>query len=99
MLNNLDASYWSINACADLAADPSDATGNIVYATLGRGAANTWDAMGTVMKSTDRGHSWTYTGLPIWAGANNDQSTGWRIAGDPQNSNPISATTRAPQAS
>ncbi len=98
MLNNLDASYWPINACADLAADPSDATGNIVYATLGRGAANTWDAMGKVMKSTDRGNSWTYTGLPIWVGANNDQSRGERIAVDPQNSNVIWVTTRAPQA-
>lgn len=86
---NFPASYWGKNAAGNVAFDPSDVTGNVLYATIG-GALTT----GTILKSTDRGTTWTDCQLPLAVKPNNDQEYGQRLAVDPNNSNVIYVTTR-----
>ena len=86
---NFPASYWGKNAAGNVAFDSSDITGNVLYATIG-GAWTT----GTILKSTDRGTTWTDCQLALAVKPNNDQGNGQRLAVDPNNSNVIYVTTR-----
>ena len=93
LLNSVTFANWNLGACANLAFDPNDSTGNTLYATVGK-YPETWASIGKVIKSTNRGTTWTDTNLSIWVGANYDQKSGERIAVDPQNSNVVYVTTR-----
>ncbi|KEY69459.1 hypothetical protein S7711_02000 [Stachybotrys chartarum IBT 7711] len=77
---------WGIDA---LALDPQDP--DLVYAAVGM-YTNSWDPNnGTIIKSTDRGDTWTtFTSLPFKVGGNNPgRGMGERLAVDPHNSNII----------
>lgn len=99
LLNMIPAGNWNMGACAQLAIDPNDSTGNILYATVGKyansGKQQTNNASGKVIKSTDRGTTWKDAGLSIGIGANQDQYCGERLAVDPANSNVVYLTSRA----
>lgn len=94
--------YWTWEVsqiCGDLVFDPQDVTGNILYATVQNGAGSGpglgSDTRGTVLKSTDRGETWTDCGLQVEVKPNKDQDITDRLAVDPLNSNVIWLTTRA----
>ncbi|MCK7554873.1 glycoside hydrolase [Chitinophaga sedimenti] len=98
----IPATYWNwANGAVtgDLAFDPNDVTGNTLYVTLanGKGAApgQGLDTKGTVMKSTDRGDSWTDCGLAVDIKPNSDQTFTDRLVVDPNNSNVIWLATRS----
>ncbi len=77
--------YWG--AAQNVAFDPSDTSGNILFATLS-------GAKCTMLKSTDRGDTWIDCQLPLDIQSNSDQYSGQRLAVDPQNSNVVYVTTR-----
>jgi uncharacterized protein YjdB len=97
----IPTTYWNWEAAAksgDLAFDPSDATGNILYAThqTGKGTVpGGGTSPGTVMKSVDRGATWTDCELRITFLPNSDQTFSDRLAVDPNNSNVVYVTSRA----
>ncbi|KAF7560154.1 hypothetical protein G7046_g3990 [Stylonectria norvegica] len=76
---------WGIDA---LALDPKDP--DIVYAAAGM-YTNDWDPNnGSILKSTDRGATWSSTSLTFKVGGNMPgRGMGERLAVDPQNSNII----------
>lgn len=89
---------WEVNQrCGSLGVDPNDATGNILYATVenGEGPApgKGSSSVGTIMKSTDRGDSWTDLHVPIVVHPNSTQRYGERIQVDPSNSNNVWVVT------
>lgn len=71
-----------------LALDPQDP--DIVYAAVGM-YTNSWDPNpGSIIKSTDRGESWSFSDLPFKVGGNMPgRGMGERLAVDPQNSDII----------
>ncbi|KPM43286.1 Xyloglucanase [Neonectria ditissima] len=81
-----DSSNWHNWGIDALALDPQDP--NIVYAAVGM-YTNSWDpSNGSIMKSTNKGASWTFTDLSFKVGGNMPgRGTGERLAVDPQNSN------------
>ncbi|MEO6286303.1 MAG: Ig-like domain-containing protein [Dyadobacter sp.] len=99
--DKIPTTYWNWEAaakCGDLAFDPSDATGNILYATHQTGMGTVpggGTAPGTVMKSIDRGATWTDCQLRITVLPNSDQTYSDRLVVDPNNSNLVYVTTRA----
>ncbi len=99
--DKMPTTYWNWEAaakCGDLAFDPNDATGNILYAThqTGKGTVPGGGASpGTVMKSVDRGATWTDCELRITVLPNSDQTFTDRLVVDPSNSNVVYVTTRA----
>jgi xyloglucan-specific exo-beta-1,4-glucanase len=76
---------WGIDA---LALDPQNA--NLVYAAAGM-YTNDWDPNnGAIIKSTDKGETWSVTTLPFKVGGNMPgRGMGERLAVDPKNSNII----------
>ena len=74
--------YGAPQGCDALAIDPSDATGNIVYAAMGStdGKVN-----GPILKSTDRGNSWTSSVTLFPNCSNGDQGWNNRLVVDPSN--------------
>ena len=86
---NLPASYWGKSAAGNVAFVPGDNTGDILYATIGGAYTN-----GGILKSTDRGDTWTDCQLPLDVKPNNDQVLGQRLAIDPQNNAIVIVTTR-----
>jgi hypothetical protein len=78
------------SAAARLAFDPSDATGNTLYATTG----GAWSVDGTVLKSIDRGNTWHDCQIRLDVNPNKEQGAGQRIAVDPNNSAVVYVTTR-----
>ncbi|KAH6955854.1 hypothetical protein BKA56DRAFT_681308 [Ilyonectria sp. MPI-CAGE-AT-0026] len=74
---------WGIDA---IALDPQNS--NIIYAAVGM-YTNSWDPNnGSIMKSTDKGATWTFTSLSFKVGGNMPgRGTGERLAVDPKNSN------------
>ncbi|SKD00934.1 Por secretion system C-terminal sorting domain-containing protein [Chitinophaga ginsengisegetis] len=89
---------WEVNQrCGSIGVDPSDATGNILYATVENGAGPSpgkgSSSLGTIMKSTDRGDSWTDLNVPIVVHPNSTQNYGDRIQVDPSNSNNVWVVT------
>ncbi|MFD2162218.1 discoidin domain-containing protein [Paradesertivirga mongoliensis] len=98
LLNGVPMSQSNNSACGNIAVDPQDATGNILYATVGKYADYTysWAPPGKVIKSTNRGTTWTDAGLSIRVSANGaDKNGGDRIAVDPQNSTVVYVTSNA----
>lgn len=90
LLYQLPATEFDRGAVGDITIDPSDATGNILYATL-----SGMDSMtGTVLKSTDRGTTWVDCQLPIEVWPNSHKGNK-RLAVDPKNSNVVYVTTCA----
>ena len=86
------ASTWGNRAAAArLAFDPSDLTGNILYVTTG----GPWAVDGTVLKSTDRGDTWSDCKIRLDVKPNSEQSAGQRLAVDPQNSDIVYVTTHS----
>jgi hypothetical protein len=92
LLNSVKNSEWWRGAAADIAIDPSDASGNTVYITVGK---YDWAGTGGVWKSTDRGANWTRLSLNITVGSNQDQTVGQRMAINPSNSSVVILTTKA----
>ncbi|MEY3898185.1 MAG: hypothetical protein RLZZ214_3706 [Verrucomicrobiota bacterium] len=78
------------SAAARLAFDPSDVTGNTLYATTG----GMWSVDGTVLKSVDRGNTWSDCQIRLDVNPNKEQGAGQRIAVDPNNSGVVYVTTR-----
>jgi len=78
---------WNLTAVASIAVDPSDKSGNILYAAAGKYAAD-WaePKKGEIFKSPDRGKTWKSTSLRLNVAANWDQRFGERLGVDPNNS-------------
>ncbi|NLR80588.1 Ig-like domain-containing protein [Chitinophaga eiseniae] len=99
LFKKMPVNYWGwefSQRCGSIGVDPNDSTGNILYATVehvaGSGPGKGTSA-GTIMKSTDRGDSWTDLHVPIWVRPNNTQAYGDRIQVDPANSNRVWVVT------
>ncbi|MCS3800994.1 Ig-like domain-containing protein [Niastella sp. OAS944] len=91
---------WEYNQrCGSIAVDPNDATGNILYAIVensegplpGQGNKN----VGTILKSTNRGDTWTDLHVPIASHPNEVKSYDNRLVVDPSNSNVVYAVSDA----
>ena len=68
-----------------LALDPKDP--NIVYVAVGKYTAQWWQHKGSILKSLDRGKTWTKLSLDLKMGGNEPQRwTGERLAVNPFNS-------------
>ncbi|WP_343306759.1 Ig-like domain-containing protein [Chitinophaga niabensis] len=100
LFKKIPLNYWSWEfhqRCGSIAVDPNDATGNILYATVengpGSGPGKGSATVGTIMKSTDRGDTWTDLNVPIAVHPNSTQSFGDRIQVDPANSNHVWVVT------
>ncbi|HZU85595.1 MAG TPA: xyloglucanase [Polyangiaceae bacterium] len=73
-----DSSYMGIES---IAADPVDP--NRVYAAVGT-YVKSWAGNGAILRSSDRGETWTKTEMPIQMGGNEyGRSNGERLAVDP----------------
>lgn len=85
---NLPASDWNKGAVGDIAIDPSDIKGNVLYATL----SGEDSIPGTILKSTNRGTTWVNCKIPleVWPNAHKGNK---RLAVDPQNSHVVYVTT------
>ena len=88
MLYNLPASDWNRGAAGDIAFDPNDVTGNILFVTL----SGEDSIPGTVLKSMDRGNTWVDCHIPIEVWPNSHKGNK-RLAVDPQNSRVVYVTT------
>lgn len=102
LFKKIPINYWNWEfhqRCGSIAVDPNDATGNILYATVensaGSGPGKGSSTVGTIMKSTDRGDTWTDLNVPIAVHPNNTQVYGDRIQVDPANSNHVWVVTDA----
>jgi photosystem II stability/assembly factor-like uncharacterized protein len=91
LLESIPFTEWNLYGVDSLAVDPNDATGNTVYITTGKYSplASWVKTPGMLMKSTDRGRTWTRLPLSPTGAANNDQDCGERLAVDPHNSDHI----------
>lgn len=87
---SLPSVYWKKNAGGNIAFDPSDNSGNVLYATIGGPYSD-----GALLKSTDRGTTWIDCELALDVKPNNDQKNGQRLSVDPNNSKIIYVTTRS----
>jgi len=88
LLYNVPASDWDRGVAGDLAFDPTDESGNILYITL----SSDDSIPGTVLKSTDRGNTWTDCQIPLDVWPNSHKGNN-RLAVDPQNRNVVYVTT------
>ncbi|MBO9733072.1 MAG: Ig-like domain-containing protein [Chitinophaga sp.] len=99
LYKKMPVEYWGwefSQRCGSIAVDPNDATGNILYATVEHVAGASpgkGTSAGTIMKSTDRGDTWTDLHVPILVNPNGSQTYGNRIQVDPSNSNRIWVVT------
>lgn len=100
LFGKIPVNYWTWEfnqRCGSIGVDPNDATGNILYATVensaGPGPGKGSSQVGTILKSTDRGDSWTDLHVPIVVHPNNTQVYGDRIQVDPANSNHVWVVT------
>jgi xyloglucan-specific exo-beta-1,4-glucanase len=91
LLHWVPESEWWRGAASALAIDPGDNTGNTVYVVVGK---YNYAGDGDCFKSTDRGQTWTRTGLAVKSGANQDQLAGERLAVDPNNGSIVMYTSR-----
>lgn len=93
LLNGMPAVYWPAVA-GNLAFAPNDPTGNILYISMPKGTGSA----GTIMKSTNRGTTWTDLNMPIWLNPNDgaEKRNGERLVVDPNNSDVVYVTTRIP---
>ncbi|HXN33495.1 MAG TPA: hypothetical protein VN894_16615, partial [Polyangiaceae bacterium] len=85
-----DSSFMGIES---MAADPVDA--NRVYAAVGT-YVKSWAGNGAILRSDDRGGTWTRTDVPMQMGGNeNGRSNGERLAVDPNEPNILYFGSRA----
>jgi xyloglucan-specific exo-beta-1,4-glucanase len=85
-----DSSFTGIES---IAADPVDA--NRVYAAVGT-YVKSWVGNGAILRSSDRGNTWTITNMPIQMGGNEyGRSNGERLAVDPNEPNILYFGSRA----
>jgi photosystem II stability/assembly factor-like uncharacterized protein len=85
-----DSSFMGIES---IAADPVDP--NRVYAAVGT-YVKPWAGNGAILRSTDRGNTWTRADLPIQMGGNEyGRSNGERLAVDPNEPNILYFGSRA----
>ncbi len=85
----VDASRGEWLGIDGIGVDPNDA--NVVYLCVGTASNKGNDYMGAVLKSTDRGDTWTETGFKALFSSNADpaRSTSERIGVEPGNSNNV----------
>ncbi|SDG27269.1 Ig-like domain-containing protein [Chitinophaga filiformis] len=100
LFKKIPINYWGwefSQRCGSIGVDPNDTTGNILYATVehsaGPGPGKGSSTVGTILKSTDRGDSWTDLHVPIVVHPNTTQTYGERIQVDPANSNRVWVVT------
>lgn len=100
LFEKIPVNYWNWEfnqRCGSIGVDPNDATGNILYATVqngpGSGPGRGNGQMGTILKSTNRGDTWTDLQVPINVQPNSTQVFGDRIQVDPSNSNHVWVVT------
>ncbi len=96
LMNWVPASQWNNATCENIAFDPNDSTGNILYATVGLYGTQTysWAPEGKVIKSTDGGNTWTDAGLPLEISSNGSNAgCGECLGVDPQNSSVVYVTS------
>ena len=86
LLESLPLTDWNLYGADSLAVDPNDATGNILYLTTGKYTDGWAKPSGMLMKSIDRGLTWSRLPLSPTGGSNQDQSLGERLEVDPHNS-------------
>jgi len=89
LMDGIPFKEWNLYGVDSLAVDPNDATGNIVYISTGKYTEAWAKPYGMLMKSADRGATWTRLNLSPTGGSNSDQGCGERLAVDPHNSNHI----------
>ncbi|MFI6337332.1 WD40/YVTN/BNR-like repeat-containing protein [Streptomyces sp. NPDC050535] len=83
---------WNLLGVEALAVDPAHP--GRLYAALGT-YAQSWAGNGAVLRSEDRGATWTRTDLPVKLGANEDgRGTGERLLVDPRDSDTLWLGTR-----
>lgn len=96
LMNWVPFSQWNNATCENIAFDPSDPTGDTLYATVGKYGTQTysWAPEGEVLKSTDRGNTWAAAGLSLEISSNgNDKGGGERLGVDLQNSTVVYVTS------
>jgi photosystem II stability/assembly factor-like uncharacterized protein len=79
--------YGALQGCDALAIDPTDTTGNIVYAAMG--SYDYAKPPGAIYKSIDRGEHWTPSVTPFRTCSNGDQGWNNRLVVDPANGNVV----------
>ena len=94
LLESIPFDEWNLYGVDSIAIDPSDATGNTVYISTGKYTASWAKPTGMLMKSTDRGRTWTRLPLSPTGGSNSDQNVGERLAVDPLNGNHVVYASR-----
>ncbi|MET8982857.1 1,4-beta-glucanase [Streptomyces sp. NPDC004539] len=83
---------WNLLGVEAIALDPAHP--NRVYLALGT-YAQPWAGNGAILRSKDRGTTWTRTDLPVKLGANEDgRGAGERLLVDPRNSDTLWLGTR-----
>ncbi len=85
LLDHIPFTQWNLYGVDSIAVDPNDESGNIVYISTGKYADSWASPAGMLMKSTDRGQTWTRTTLSPTGGSNQSQGCGERLAVDPAN--------------
>lgn len=86
LLEWVPESEWWFSAADSIAIDPSEKAGKTLYISVGR---YDWAGRGDVWKSTDRGETWTRTGLRLRMTASTSQRYENRLAVDPENGDVI----------
>lgn len=86
---------WNLYGADSLAIDPSDASGQTLLLSTGKYDAAWTKAPGVVMRSTDRGASWTETTFQAGGSSNTEQRFGDRLSIDPLDGSHALAATRA----
>jgi hypothetical protein len=94
LLNWVPDSKWWLKTAASLVVDPTDSTGNLLYAALGVYPESSQTGKCGVFKSVNRGKTWIATGLDIDFASNNDQKADERLVVDPNNGSVIFCTSR-----
>ncbi|MGC9260870.1 MAG: WD40/YVTN/BNR-like repeat-containing protein [Phycisphaerae bacterium] len=89
LLDSIAFTESNLYGVDSIAVDPNDVAGNTVYISTGKYTADWARPPGMVMKSTDRGATWTRTTMSPTGGSNGDQGCGERLAVDPHNSNHV----------
>ncbi|WP_223066994.1 carbohydrate binding domain-containing protein [Paenibacillus caui] len=96
MLAGIPYTEWNLYGADSIAIDPSDQTGNTVYAATGK-YDDGWavPSRGYIMKSVDRGITWTRSAQQFAIASNRDQMFGERLAVDPANGSIVYYASRS----
>lgn len=96
MLNGIPYTEWNLYGAESIAIDPSDLAGNTVYVAAGK-YDDSWavPSRGYIMKSTDRGTTWTRSVQQFAIASNRDQIFGERLAVDPTSGSVVYYASKA----